>query len=64
MISMMDAVDNFLDFYRNNRNRSPRTDQIYRLALGRLNDFFGEIGKDWRNELGKLLMRQRQALMA
>ena len=43
-----DAVEKFVSYYVDNRNRSKRTIEIYRLALGRLAEFLLSIERDWQ----------------
>jgi integrase/recombinase XerD len=45
---MQESIDQYLSFLTLNRGRSPRTAQIYGLALRRLADFVAELGRDWR----------------
>lgn len=45
---MLESIDKFLAFYRDNRGRSGRTVEIYRLALLRLQDFLAESNLDWK----------------
>ncbi|MCU0988007.1 MAG: tyrosine-type recombinase/integrase [Xanthomonadales bacterium] len=45
-MSFSDNIDDFLDYMRHNRGRSPRLAEVYRLALSRLEKFMTGLGRN------------------